>query len=274
MGENHAVLSPSGADKWMECAASLAQEHGQPNPETDYAAQGTAAHDLAARCLIQRKKALAFLNTRITVGNRSFYVRNRDSKDAVDAGAVQVYLDNFMEYAGDNPFLVEHRVDFSRYVGYSGSFGTSDGMIFLPGELQVHDLKFGAGVKVSAIENRQMRLYALGALDKFGLVDDFHTVRMVIHQPRISKKPSEWSCSVPELLAFGEEAREAAITAMTLLEDKKAGMKPDISTYNPGGKQCKFCRGKRTCPAQLAGIARVLEASLDDFDDETEGEKQ
>lgn len=50
------------------------------------------------------------------------------------------------------------------------------------------DYKHGKGVEVSAVENPQMMLYALGALELFDGIYDIDTVRMTIFQPRRGKR--------------------------------------------------------------------------------------
>lgn len=81
------------------------------------------------------------------------------------------------------------------YLAALGSYitgaDTADAIIITPTELQVHNLKFGRGVKVTAENNKQLQLYALGALEQFSVLQDFETVRMFIPQPRIGKE-SEW----------------------------------------------------------------------------------
>ncbi|MFX6357412.1 DUF2800 domain-containing protein, partial [Acinetobacter baumannii] len=91
-------------------------------------------------------------------------VSNFFTVDAEMVENVQVYLDAVRAQAEGNELLVEQRVDFSEFIGVEGSFGTSDVVILTETEIQVHDLKYGKGVKVDAEENEQTSLYGLGAL--------------------------------------------------------------------------------------------------------------
>ncbi len=47
----HALLSPSSAERWMQCPGSVALSYGAPDSSSEYADEGTAAHELAAMCL-------------------------------------------------------------------------------------------------------------------------------------------------------------------------------------------------------------------------------
>jgi hypothetical protein len=149
-------------------------------------------------------------------------------------------------------------------------FGTSDAVILDDDTITIVDLKTGMGVKVDAyktvwktvdnvstetvVVNPQLALYALGALGQFEMLGNFTHVRMVISQPRLGHV-SEHTITVEELLAFADEARDAAALAMT-----------DDAPLNPSEDACRFCKAKAVCPALVQEVFDTTAADASDFD--------
>jgi hypothetical protein len=165
--------------------------------------------------------------------------------------AVGRYVDTVWALSQGNELLVEQRVDFSHIVGVEESFGTADGVIIAGNELQIHDLKYGKGVRVDAEQNEQLQLYALGALEQFSMLYDFETVRLFIHQPRLNHV-SEWALTVEELQAFGERAQEAAASVIVMfnIADCEGVETLPLENFTPGEKQCRFCKASAICTAR------------------------
>jgi hypothetical protein len=258
----HALLAPSAAHRWMRCPGSVAMESGRPDSSSEYADEGTVAHEVAARCLSGNVDAASHIGWQITLNGRTFTV------DADMAAHVQRYVDAVRDYAAGGELMVEQRVEFSRYVDVPDQKGTSDAVIIQDDgdELQVHDLKYGRGVKVDAEDNEQLMLYALGALD---LVEPLgyepERVRLVIHQPRLDHL-SEWDCTVEELRAFAERARTAAQEAIGCLQ---LGV-DEAEDLSPGEKQCRFCKAKATCGALRDAVLEPVLGSAPPSPDEFE----
>ena len=245
----HARLSPSGAHRWMRGPGSVALEAPFPDNSNRYSAEGTLAHDLAAHFLQGAVDPHTLVGTGATVDGFDFTISKEMAAFVVD------YAKLVREYAEGGMLLVEKRVDFSPVIDVPESFGTSDAIIIKGDELIVVDLKYGMGVKVDATENEQLQLYALGALNDFGILADFAMVTMVIHQPRLNHV-SEWTVPVEVLRAFGEDARLSAVEVLH----------HEAPRLEAGEKQCRFCKAKATCPAlndsvslATAGVATVAD---------------
>ncbi|HAV6206242.1 TPA: DUF2800 domain-containing protein [Acinetobacter baumannii] len=272
----HAKLSPSSAHRWMRCAGSVILEKDLPDSSSEHADLGTAAHFLASECLEQEKNAADFEGDTIVIfkGNAHWICESQNTVSSfftVDAEMVenvQVYLDAVRTQAEGNQLLVEQRVDFSEFVGAEGSFGTSDAVVLTETEIQVHDLKYGKGVKVDAESNEQLALYGLGALATFGMFGDFKQVRMVIHQPRLGYQ-SEAVLTVEELYDFADGAKASVSHIHSLevgLEEGDMGSIADLdSSFNPGEKQCHWCKAKATCPALQKHLVETIAGEFEDL---------
>lgn len=253
----HARLSPSGAHRWMRCPGSIVLEAEFPDDSSRFAAEGTLAHDIASMVLTDPEYVIPVGETGTADGFTFPITRGM-------ADYVMDYCKLVWEYAEGGSLMVEQRVDFSRVIGVPDSFGTSDAVILKGDELIVMDLKYGMGVKVDAMENEQLQLYALGALEAVSLYsDDVRNVTMVIHQPRLNHV-AEYCVPVEVLREFGAKAKEAA--QRVELAQSLDGVEAMLT---PGEKQCRFCKAKATCPALLAEVTDIVHetATLADFAD-------
>lgn len=226
----HAQLSPSSAVRWMACPGSVALSKGMPDDSSSFADEGTDAHELAALCLETSTDAAAYKGRIMGKGHEV---------NTEMVLAVQDYVDYVrgVVAATNGTLLVEQRLPISGITGEPDAHGTSDVVILAGKELIVVDLKYGRGVAVDADGNPQLQIYGLAALNEFGLAEDFETVRMVIHQPRLGAV-SEWTQTVQQMEEFAAEVAEAAAHAVM----------PN-ALLNPTTKGCKFCKAKANCSA-------------------------
>lgn len=247
----HAVLSPSGAYRWVNCPGSIPLGKGIPRKSSVYAAEGTAAHALAERCLLSRAQAADFLGAVIETDDGNFEVT------PAMAAAVQQYLDTCHAQLAKLPLArmeVEVRVDLERYV--PGLFGTCDCLIIEEfGRIVVIDYKHGAGVVVSPYWNFQMMIYGLGAALKY----DCTQVTMIIVQPNA---PAEYT-GAPNWQEFTLTTEELCEWAENVLVPAAALTETDNAPL-AAGDHCKFCPVKPNCP-ELRRLA--LETAQVQFDD-------
>ena len=245
MAEYHAKLSPSGASRWLACPGSIVLEADYPDSGSDFAREGTAAHTLAAMCLMSPGiNADDFLGEKISVDDKKFEV-TRDM-----ARYVQIYVDYVRDQAKGKTLIVEQRVPIGHLTGEEGAGGTADAIILDGTAITVIDLKYGMGVVVEAEENEQMQMYALGALEEYGFAAEFITATLVICQPRINETPSEWNTTVRDLERFAEVVAAGADNVRVATARRDTGSDAWSEAFlSAGAKQCKFCRAKATCPA-------------------------
>jgi len=263
----HAKLSPSGAHRWMACPGSVVLEAAFPNQSSIYAREGTVAHDLAARVLEwDTYTAQTFVGRTVVVDDHGEKVDWLVTQEMADYVADYVKL--VRELAKGKTLYVESKVPIGHLTGEEGATGTSDAVIIDVAErnLSIVDLKYGMGVAVEATDNPQLMMYALGALELYGVLCDFDTVSMYIHMPRLNYV-GECHMSTEELLNFADEVRAAANIASDARYIIAQNGNLDWMYLNPGEKQCRFCKAKSTCPALRAEVADIVggAATLDEF---------
>ncbi len=230
----HALLSASSAHRWLHCPGSVGLESLEPEQTSEFAEEGTRAHELA------EMKITAWLEgtpVHCSEGTpREMDIATNSYLDFIQTIHSQLALKDLDVY-----IKAEQRVDFSKWV--PEGFGTCDCMIYGAKELHIIDLKYGKGVPVSAEGNPQLKLYALGVIyDYSQILDDIDTVYMHIVQPRISNYSSD-NIAYKDLMAWAEnELKPRAEVAF-----KKT------RTYEPG-EWCKFCKVKAICKAKATRI--------------------
>ena len=232
----HALLSPSASHRWLHCTAAPRLEEGIKDEGSDYAAEGTLAHAYCAMKLKNflglptdgEKEEIAALQEKYGTGEMAEYTDTY----------VTIVLEKYNAARAATPdaqLLVETRLDFSDYV--PEAFGTADAIIIADGTMEVIDFKYGKGVKVSAVENPQMMIYALGAYARFAFEYRIDNLRATIVQPRIDNL-SEYEITVEELTAW------AANVLAPAAEKAYKGEGPQTP-----GAWCQFCKVKNQCRA-------------------------
>lgn len=226
----HALLSASSSHRWLHCPPSARLEEQFENTTSVFAAEGTAAHELSEH------KLRSFLGIKSKRPISDFDSEELESYTDVYVNFATELITEVRSICKDPIILIEQRLDYSCYV--PEGFGTGDLIIIADGTLDIVDLKYGKGVIVSAEDNPQMKLYALGALNLFDSLYDIKRIRMTICQPRL-ESISTYEISVDELTNWAEaELRPKAQLAIN-------GEGEFLS-----GEHCRFCRARKTCRAR------------------------
>lgn len=278
----HALLSPSGAKKWLTCPASLACEKDIPNTSGKAAVTGTACHTIAEMHLNQYIKGTALPLER-EVGA---YVLD-EGKGQIKAlispmkGAVLITADMIEQVRKYTDYCkaiidvatyakLEMRVNLTEVLhpGYEGveTFGTAD--LVAVQELAntdehmliIGDLKTGRH-RVEAKENKQLMLYALGVYRRLKRRYNITVVRLVIFQP-YAGGASEWDISVEGLELFAKFAQKRALSALDAYSRGKKNLK--ASDFRPSVDGCQWCRFSEQCAARTKTVNAVLAEELED----------
>lgn len=233
----HALLSASSSHRWLHCIPSARLEEKIPESSSKYADEGSLAHEIAELKL--RKYCIE------SMGARSFNAKIKKFKEnplfqeemLKHTDSYQDYIAGVLHGFSSPPYVAaEKKIDYSSYA--PEGFGTGDCIIIGGNILHIIDFKYGKGVPVSAKDNPQMKLYALGAYTEYSFLYPIDTVKMTIIQPRLDNSISEDSLSIEELLKWGESIKPIAKLAFN-----------GEGEYVPG-EYCRFCRAKALCRAR------------------------
>lgn len=235
---SHALLSASGASRWINCtpSAKLEDEYGERKTSV-YAQEGTLAHELAE--LYIRHDVLH------NIEEPDFEQRLEEiMSDEMFSEEMLDVIPTYTDYCAaqlnvaktNSPYAImeiEQKLDLTKFV--PESFGTADCIIANDGTLEIIDLKYGKGVPVYADWNKQLMLYGLGALQEYSTMFDITNVRLTIVQPRIDNI-SSWEISFDELNNWAEnELKPKAQLAFSGKGELNAG------------DWCKFCAVRNQC---------------------------
>lgn len=258
----HALLSASGAPRWLNCtpSAKLEDEYGE-RKSSPFAEEGTLAHELAE--LYLRKDTLQCISD-ADFGSKLDEIMDHRLFNEEMLDCVPVYTnycaEEFACAKGTSDLAIieiEQKLDLTEFI--PDSFGTADCIIIKDDVMQVIDLKYGKGVPVSADWNKQLMLYGLGALRKYDTMYDIKEVMLTIVQPRLNNI-SSWQISVAELTDW----------AVNELRPKAEMAYAGEGELSPG-EWCKFCSVKSRCRAlynQQMEIAKLDFANPEFLTDE------
>lgn len=250
----HATLGASTASRWMTCPGSVRLSEGIPNTSSEFAREGTTAHALAELAFRRHTDPHSFVGTT---------VEGIEVTEEM-ADYVGVYVDYVdAEWAKceeeDSLAVCEQKFNLAALNPPSPMFGTADYVIYDAGTNTLHviDLKYGQGVVVEAVGNKQLRYYALGAFLSPSFAGlDIDSVQMTIVQPRVLHPDGfiRTDFITPnELVGFAGDLLDAA----------KRTTDPDAPLVT--GPHCRFCPAAAICPARLSEAQAVAQMDFADL---------
>jgi len=238
----HALLGASGAARWIACPPSARLTEHVEEKRSEYADEGTLAHELS-EIKLERRVTICDSKKRKQLDKSLEKIKANDFYGVEMENAITEYCEfveeRYMEAKArseDAVILLEAVADFTEWVPEGKGIG--DVVIISDGIMEVIDLKYGKGVAVTAYGNPQIRLYALGSWAEYSFLYDIQEVRMTIVQPRLDSITTE-SMTVDELVKWAEETvRPAALLADAGKGDFQAG------------EHCRWCKVKGNCRAR------------------------
>lgn len=236
----HARLSASGSDRWINCPASPALEENFPDETSDYAEEGTLAHEFAERMLKVDLRLMPMNQYRSEVEelkkDKHYYYEIQN--DVMPY--VKYAIEQFTEAKRIDPkakIFIERKFSLEKYV--KDGFGTSDCAILYGEYLEIIDLKFGKGKEVIAKQNPQLKYYALGVLETLTPAErkKIKGVKLTIVQPRMGNINS-WNLPAEMLIKWGTDV---------LVQKALDTENPDAEAK--AGDWCQFCKARAKCKA-------------------------
>ncbi|AUR81252.1 hypothetical protein [Bacillus phage Carmen17] len=251
---SHALLSASGASRWLNCPPSARLTDAIPdNRNSEYALQGEAAHEYSEHLL---RTYLSGNDGADIASVQDFEASNPyfDEEMLEEVGKYVDYVIEKYEYEESNLLTtymaIEQQLDYSDWA--PEGFGTGDILIVNDERLHIIDLKYGKGVPVYADDNSQLKMYALGAWKQFHEEYEFQDIVLHIVQPRLNNF-SSWEIHVTDLMKWANHVvKPAANLAFAGEGEFKAG------------DHCRWCKVKGNCQARADENLKALEHEFTD----------
>ena len=223
-----------------------------PEKDTAYTREGTIAHAMAETMLLHLLSLDAeivpeYSTFMLSCESRLLHQVNDCNEEGLDwkemaetvyEHYVRLVYESYLGAKLEDPdavLIIEAKLKLDEFI--PEGFGSSDAVIIYGDTLEVFDLKYGKGVKVSADQNAQMMCYALGAYLGPGELYDIEWVQMTIIQPRL-RHDSSYRIHASDLMTWAELALKPAAK---LAFEGKGEQTP--------GEHCRFCRVAAQCKA-------------------------
>jgi len=231
----HALASPSSADRWFKCAGSVSANADMPYETSLAAANGTLIHSMTEMLLKDRLRDMTLRD--YWVGRKEVVEEFEIEVDEEMINCAEVYVDYILkreEELGARR-VIEEKVYLDEIS--DKCYGTADCILLAENRICVIDLKSGKWA-VDPVKNKQLMIYGLGALTRYGGGNPDITMELTIVQPKVSNPIKTFEISAPNLVHWGFNDLKPAIDA--------------CFEENPqfvAGDHCRFCAFKPNCDA-------------------------
>ena len=221
---SHKDMSPSSLSRRLLCPGSYQQELGMPELPSSAGDYGTDMHSIWERLITSVELAQE-------------YIQEMKIADKGDISTALEWSDELLDKhrpTVPHEVKVEHKLDL-KFIGCRElSNGTADVLMFERfGDGLLVDWKFGNPMVPQEVLEWQLKAYAIGAMQEFGL----KTIKGIVAFPK-SKKEVVVLYEATYLDEYARQIKE--IEARCFLPS------PPLS---PGHYQCSRCRAIGTCPA-------------------------
>lgn len=215
----HSKFSASGAERWLNCPASVElEEASPPSQDSKWSLEGTLAHEVLESIL----RGAAILDDHFDITEEMVEQCNR----------VAIRIESIRKLA-KGKLYVEQRVH-ARFI-HAEMFGTCDAIIDGGKVLYIIDFKYGQS-EVSPVKNPQLIQYALSVAGSNNW--KWERAELWIMQPRINHFKS-WSVSMKDLREHWRPLWNSGVLRVLRNHSKPFP-----------GHWCHWCRAKFTCPAK------------------------
>lgn len=256
----HSPLGGSGAYRFMTCAGSfllhkalLENDEFEDSP-SDFARLGTAAHELCALCLSERREPYEYIG-------KDFDGYVVGAPDGINLDAVTAYFNECMDIRENQGCeLIEASIHLPHL--HPLLKGTVDFGFYNARGIWLRDYKNGEGVGVAPTMNRQLLYYA------FLMIEDTVALRnarrdlpvsLGIVQPNfygLHEPSPSWMTTVGFVLDWGHKELLPQMHKLTVTQDVEE------SDFVPGN-HCQFCSVLLDCPKMQKAFLDYANASED-----------
>lgn len=266
----HAPISASAMKRRINCIGSYALESRRPSTTSEFAAEGTVAHE------VLENKVRHWLHDGAAEGTDVPAIGETISEDGhmitVDQAMhlhaesalkeIKALESQILTVYGESRLNAEIEVELESafFPGLVG--GHSDFIFTYPSVKIVMDYKYGAGVPVD--DPTQLLVYAILSFEKAGInPDQFTDVWAIIYQPRVKDDPTIWVLSSAELREFRDKMYSLIPVMRWFAEQIKEDSDAiQFASAFKIGNWCQFCAAQAVCPAMIAAaddVARMMD---------------